>query len=219
LIAPRSTTIIVRFGGHVLIDMKVADFVEAVAAKTPTPGGGAVAALCASLGAALGIMAARYSTGGEPQKAAGELEEIKAALLPMVDQDAEAYNLVSGAYGLPKSNDDEKKRRKEAIQIALKDAAEVPLKVMMTAVRALEALASYSLKCNKNLASDLASGALLLSTGIEGAAHNVRINAVNIADKVIKERLESEERRLSSRAKDLSQQVLRDVEKLRAEKK
>ncbi len=202
-----------------LIDMRIADFVEAVAAKTPTPGGGAVAALSASLGAALGIMAARYSQGPEPLKAAGELEELKAALLPMVDQDAEAYNLVSGAYGLPKGTEEEKKRRKEAIQIALRDAAEVPLKVMMTGVRALESLAHFASKCNKNLASDLASGTLLLATGIEGAAHNVRINAAGIADKAVKERLESEDKRLSARARDLSQHVLKDVEKLHGDKK
>lgn len=202
-----------------LVDMRLSDFIEAVAAKTPTPGGGAVAATASALGTALGIMAARFSTGPEPQKAAGELEELKAVLMPLIDQDAEAYDQVSAAYGLPKSTDEEKKRRKEAIQNALKEAAEVPLKVMGVSVRALEVLTEFASKCNRNLASDLASGALLLGTGVEGAAHNVRINAASILDKPVRERLEAEDRRLSARARETQQHVLREVEKLRAEKK
>jgi len=198
----------------VLVDMRLCDFIEAVAAKTPTPGGGAVAAAACALGSALGTMAARFSSGPEAVAAAGTLEELKAAFVPLVDQDAEAYNQVSAAFGLPKSNDDEKKRRKEAIQNALKEAAEVPLQVMMSALRALQALAEFAPRCNRNLVSDLASAALMLGAGMEGAAHNVRINAAMIDDKPMKERLESEDRRLSAGAGELRARTLADVEKL-----
>ncbi|MBI2931030.1 MAG: cyclodeaminase/cyclohydrolase family protein [Planctomycetes bacterium] len=195
--------------------MKLSDFIEAVAAKTPTPGGGAVAAAACALGAALGTMAARFSAGPEAQHAAGVLEELKSTLVPLVDQDAQAYNLVSAAYGLPKGNDDEKKRRKEAIQNALKEAAEVPLKVMMISQRALEALVEFAPHCNKNLISDLASGSLMLSAGVEGASHNVRINASGLVDKTHRERLETEDRRLFARTFELRARVLGEVETLR----
>jgi formiminotetrahydrofolate cyclodeaminase len=197
-----------------LIDMKLSDFVEAVAAKTATPGGGAVAAAACSMGAALGIMVARYSNGPEAQKGAGELEELKAALLPLVDQDAEAFDHVSAAFGLPKASDEEKKRRKEAIQNALKEAAEVPLKVMMISVRALEALSAFASKGNKNLVSDLATGALMLETGMQGASHNVRVNAASLVDKAAKERLQAEDKRLLARAAELRQRILGEIEKL-----
>jgi len=203
-----------------LVDMKLREFVEAVAAKTPTPGGGAVAAAACSMGAALGIMAARYSEGPEAQASAGALEDLKVALVPLVDQDAEAYDAVSTAFGLPKGTDEEKKRRKAAVQTALKDAAEVPLQTMMTAVRALEAVASLAPHGNRNLASDLASGAIMLTAGLECASHNVLINAAMIVDKEVAERLTAEDERLRVRAQELRKSVLKDVERLqKADKK
>lgn len=202
-----------------LSDMKLADFVEAVAAKTPTPGGGSVAATAASLGAALGIMAARFSQGPEPQEAAGRLEGLKAELLPLIDQDAEAYDRVSSAFGLPKGTEEEKKRRKDVIQNALKEAAQVPLKVMMISLRALEALASYAPKCNRNLASDLGGAMLMLSAGLETAAYNVRINAASITDRAVREGLQQEDRKLMGRAGELRSQLLRELDRLASEKK
>jgi formiminotetrahydrofolate cyclodeaminase len=198
----------------VLVDLKLTDFIESVAAKTPTPGGGAVAAAACALGSALGVMAARFSAGPESLAAAGSLEEMKVAFVPMVDQDAEAYDAVSTAFGLPKGTDEEKRRRKEAIQRALKDAAEVPLKVCLTAVRALELLVDLAPHCNKNLVSDLASGAIMLSAGLESASHNVRINASMLVDKEVAARLTAEDARLTARGAELRKQVLKEAERL-----
>src|SRR5262245_51879358 len=97
-----------------LRDTQLGDFIEAVAAKTPTPGGGSVSAAAASMGAALGIMTARYSDEPKAQEIAAALEGIKGKLVATIDRDAEAYSAVSKAYHLPKKTDDEKARRKEA---------------------------------------------------------------------------------------------------------
>ncbi|MDP6957480.1 MAG: cyclodeaminase/cyclohydrolase family protein, partial [Planctomycetota bacterium] len=44
-----------------LADQTLRDFLEQVASRNPTPGGGSVSAMAGSLGAALGIMTARFT--------------------------------------------------------------------------------------------------------------------------------------------------------------
>jgi formiminotetrahydrofolate cyclodeaminase len=193
-----------------LIDNRVADFVEAVAAKTPTPGGGSVSALVGTLGAALGVMAARYSDDPEAERA---MDGVKGEFLPLVDADARAYGQVNAAMALPRGTDDEKRRRKAALQNALGEAAEVPLKAMMVAVRGLEALRALAPRCNKHLVSDLVSAALFLEAGLTGCGENVRVNAASIADEGRRDRLLREHARLASSGAEHRERVLQDAKK------
>jgi formiminotetrahydrofolate cyclodeaminase len=170
-----------------LIDARFNDLVEAVAAKTPTPGGGSVSAAVGALGSALGIMAARYSDAAEVETG---LEEIKGEFLKLVDADAEAYGQVNSAMSLPKGTPDEKVRRKAAVQNALSDAAEVPLKGMALAVRGLSILAALAPRCNKHLVSDLVGAVHFLGAALAGCGENVTVNAASIQDSARRERLE-----------------------------
>jgi formiminotetrahydrofolate cyclodeaminase len=185
-------------------EMKLSDFLEKIAAKTPTPGGGSVSAAVGAMGAALGVMTARYSDASEPEHA---LDEIKNEFLALVGADAEAYGQVNSAMALPKDSDDTKRRRKEALQIALGEASEVPLKGMMLAVRGLKALADLAPTCNKNLVSDLAGAATFLESALSGCGENVRINAVALTDKVRRARLEKEHDRLDAEGKALREKI------------
>jgi formiminotetrahydrofolate cyclodeaminase len=196
-------------------DSRLSDFVEAVAAKTPTPGGGSVSAAVGAMGAALGVMTARFSDAPE---AANALDEVKNGLLPLVDADAEAYGQVSRTMALPKATDEEKKRRKEALQIALAEAAEVPLKGMMLALRGLKALSSLAPGCSRHLASDLAGAAQFLESALLGCGENVKINAASLVDKERRLRLEQERARMTAEAAGLKASVLRGAEKLYAGK-
>ena len=107
--------------------MKLSDFLEKVAAKTPTPGGGSVSAAVGAMGAALGVMTARYSEAPDPER---ELDQLKNEFLALVDSDAEAYGQVNSAMALPKDSDDTKRRRIEALLLALRVEREVELKGM-----------------------------------------------------------------------------------------
>jgi formiminotetrahydrofolate cyclodeaminase len=185
-------------------EMKLSDFLEKIAAKTPTPGGGSVSAAVGAMGAALGVMTARYSDASEPEHA---LDEIKNEFLVLVDADAEAYGQVNSAMALPKDSDDTKRRRKEALQIALGEASEVPLKGMMLAVRGLKALADLAPICNKNLVSDLAGATTFLQSALSGCGENVRINAVLLTDKVRRARLEKEHDRLDGEGRALREKI------------
>ena len=185
-------------------DMKLSDFLEKIAAKTPTPGGGSVSAAVGAMGAALGVMTARYSDAGDPERA---LDEIKNEFLTLVDADAEAYGAVNSAMSLPKDSDDTKRRRKEALQIALGEASEVPLKGMLLAVRGLKALADLAPICNKNLVSDLAGAATFLHSALLGCGENVKINAMSLTDKIRRSRLEKEHERLVAEGRSLAEKI------------
>jgi len=197
-----------------LIDLTLRDFAESVAAKTSTPGGGSVSAYAAALGASLGIMAARYSEGAPAAEAARALEGLKDRFIGLVDRDTEAYSKVSTAYGLPKKTDEDKAKRRAAIQSALVDAADVPLQAMRSAVEALKSLEPLSSGCNRNLASDLAGGALLLKSGLDGCSWNVRINAAALTDPARRAALESECGRLLSEGTARAEAVLAHAARL-----
>jgi formiminotetrahydrofolate cyclodeaminase len=194
---------------------RLSDFVEAVAAKTPTPGGGSVSAAVGALGAALGVMAARFSDAPEAERA---LDEVKNAFLPLIDQDAEAYGQVNSAMALPKGSDEEKKRRKEALQNALGEAAEVPLQGMALSLRGLRALADLAPRCNRHLVSDLTAAVGFLEAALWGCGENVRINAAGLADKSRREALEKEHGRRTEEGAELRGRALGEVEKLYARK-
>ena len=156
------------------------------------------------MGAALGVMTARYSDASEPEHA---LDEIKNEFLGLVTADAEAYGQVNSAMALPKDSDDTKRRRKEALQIALGEASEVPLKGMMLAARGLKALADLAPVCNKNLVSDLYGATTFLQSAMSGCGENVRINAALLTDKVRRARLEKEHDRLDSEGRALREKI------------
>lgn len=194
--------------------LRLVDFVEQVAAKTPTPGGGSVSAAVSAMGAALGIMAARFSKSEEIGEPTSRLEEIKSELTRLVDADAEAYDLVHAARGLPKDTDEEKARRADAIQNALGEAAQVPLKGMQLAVEALEALKGMAPHVSKYLISDLGTAAALLEAGMKGCEMNVLINVQSMKDRKVTGPLKKESAELGRKGKNAGGLILRHVRKL-----
>lgn len=157
-------------------------FLDAVAAKTPTPGGGSVSALAAALGAAIGAMAAAFTETPAGREAGAALREALEGLLPLVDADAAAYGAVHRALQLPRGTPEEKRARAEILQAALREAADVPLDGMRRCVAALERTASFAAACNPNLRADLGVSSLLLEAACRGAGLNVGVNLQWIAD-------------------------------------
>jgi glutamate formiminotransferase/formiminotetrahydrofolate cyclodeaminase len=108
---------------------------------------------------------------------------LKKQLMATVDEDTQAFNGIMLAFQLPKSNDEEKAARKNAIQLATKKAIEVPLKVMTLGLASMEITYEMALKGNPNSVSDAGVGALCARTAVAGAYLNVRINAAGFDDK------------------------------------
>ncbi len=175
-----------------LADQTLRQFLEQVASRNPTPGGGSVSAAAGSLGVALGIMTARYTKDPAAEEASAHLQKELDGFVALIDEDAEAYGKVNAAMALPKNTPEEKSARKDTLQAALRDASEVPLRGMEKAVKSLRALEEVGRVCNPHLVSDLGSSALLLEAGLFGCSLNVRINAQSIRDPEFVERLAKE---------------------------
>ncbi len=174
-----------------LVDMNLTAFANETASESPAPGGGSIAAYVGSLGISLATMVANLSSHKqgwderweEFSDWADKGQHIKDALLKLVDEDTNAFNKIMSAFGLPKSNDDEKRIRKQAIQDATKYAIEIPFKVMNLAYSSLEIIKAMAADGNPNSVSDAGVGALCARAAVMGAFMNVRINAAGYDDK------------------------------------
>jgi formiminotetrahydrofolate cyclodeaminase len=166
-------------------------FLDAVAASTPTPGGGSVSAFAAALSASLGQMVAGLSRKKKSQAAyvdqlSNQIDALRKTaneLTEAIDRDAAAYDAVMAAFKLPQGNAEETRQREDAIQTTTKGASEVPLEVAEKATRLhrqlqqLEAIAAASMK------SDLQVARLMAVAGAKGALANVEINLEGLKDK------------------------------------
>jgi len=129
-----------------------------------------------------------------------------------VDEDTQAFNRLMDAFGLPKNSEEEKARRKEAIQSATLNAMLVPLKVMRLALDSMEVLKAMAETGNPNSVSDAGVGALCARTAVRGALLNVKINAGGLADKVKREEILYEAAYIAEKAETLEQAILEIVE-------
>ena len=198
-----------------LIDLSLTQFAEQTAARSPTPGGGSVAAYVGALGAALGAMAAVFTQGRkgfEAHEAAlaaeiAKLGVLRTRLVALVDEDAKSYDKVTAAFGLPKASDAEKAARKVAIEAATKEAMQTPLGTCRLAVEALEVLDGLAGHVNPNLASDVAVGAGALGSCYRGAWVNVLINLSGLKDEALRARILAEGETLGAKARQIEERV------------
>jgi len=138
-----------------------------VAARTPAPGGGAVAAVTAASAAALVAMAARFA-----DESAGPAEALRARLEPLADADAAAYTEVLAAYRLPADDP----TRRTRITDALATATEVPRQVAAAATEVAALAERLVADGNPNLVGDARVGQLLARAAAEAATALVEIN-------------------------------------------
>lgn len=190
-----------------LIEDSLVAFSEKLAAKTPAPGGGAAGAYAGAMGAALGLMDLRFSKVSGPET---ELEAVRRRFLQLVDEDTEAYNAFDAALKLPKGSPE----RTEAMGRALLRATQVPLSGMEEALKGLRALKAFAGQSNRNLASDLASAAILLQAAARMLRQNVVINTKGGKNPELAARAAELERQIDA----LTGEVLGTVETLYAQK-
>ncbi len=165
-------------------------FLEAVAAPTPTPGGGSVAAFAGAMAASLGQMVAGSSRKKKSQwavvdKLSEALDNMRRAaeeLTAAIDRDADSYDDVMLAFKLPHGDAAETKWREEAIQIATRAAAEVPLEVADRTVALFERLGQLAAIAAASMKSDLDVARWMAAAGAKGALANVEINLDGIKD-------------------------------------
>jgi formiminotetrahydrofolate cyclodeaminase len=171
-------------------DQTVGDWLDALASHAPAPGGGAAAAISAAIGAALVSMVCNL-TIGKPRYAEHEptmtvvldrATALREQALELAAEDAQAFQAVAAAYKLPRTSDTDKEARAAAIQTALLEAADVPLR---TAELAAEVIALAGRICegaNVNVISDVAVAVSSARAALEAASVNVEINLAAMDD-------------------------------------
>jgi formiminotetrahydrofolate cyclodeaminase len=166
--------------------LTVEEFLQAVAAKSPTPGGGAVASVTAALAAALAQMVVQYSIGKKSLAAHDEihkagLERLKndlIAALDLAEEDAKAYGELNELWKLDQNDP----RRKREFPGAVQRAIAAPRRVLDLSLTMLNTMRSLMGLTNSMLASDLAIAAVLADAAARAAAWNMRINLPLLAD-------------------------------------
>lgn len=204
-----------------LINMNLRAFSDETASESPAPGGGSISAYVGSLGAALGTMVANLSAGKrgwEEQinyfsELAAQGQQIKDALLLLVDEDTRAFNRIMNAFGLPKATNEEKAARTAAIEEATKYACEIPYKVMETAFSALPLLEAMISKGNPNSITDAGVGVLCVKTAVRGAYFNVLVNAQGLKDRTFAEEIKRKAADLLQSNHTLADNLIAQVEK------
>jgi formiminotetrahydrofolate cyclodeaminase len=195
---------------------RIGKWLEALASNSPTPGGGAFAALSAASGAALIAMTARLTIGKEKYRdvearmieIADDADAGREELLAMADRDAEAFDDVMAAYKLPRETEAEQAERLRALQTALERAAEVPLIVARRAVYLMGLAEDTVTMGNPNAASDAMSGAAALYAATLSALANVQINAFAFVDETRRGELTEDCARLNDRATAVLREVV-----------
>jgi formiminotetrahydrofolate cyclodeaminase len=202
-----------------LKDLSITEFLQQTASAEPLPGGGCTAALNAALAAGLTEMVANLTIGRkEFQAVEDDMKKIAQAAVDLrqklqndIDKDAQAYQEVLAAFKLPKTTDDDKKQRSDAIQQAFKSAAKVPMGVARDALIIMDLASRAIVRGNQNAVTDGAVAVLAARTAALAAAYNVKINLGAIKDSDFVEELSREIEDLESRAIRKEKEILAHI--------
>lgn len=186
-------------------------FLELVAGKSATPGGGSVAALAGSLAGALGAMVCQLTVGkkkyadvsGELKVVLQKVDVLRYELAFLIEKDSQAFDQVVTAMKMPKNTDWESGQRQARLQEATLLASMVPLEVMEKAVAVLELLPVIADKGNVHSISDVGVANLMGAAAVRGAHLNVKINLPGIDDDAKKKELAGAAAALRARAEEL----------------
>ena len=132
-------------------------------------------------------------------------------LLRLVDEDTAAFNRIMDVFSMPKGTPEEKAARDKAMEEATLYAAQVPLRTMETALKALPLALQMAKEGNPASASDAGVAALAAVAGIRGARLNVRINAASLKDKAPALPLLKRADAIVEEALELEKEVLEEV--------
>lgn len=166
------------------------EYTQNLGAKTPTPGGGAAAAVTGAQSAALAEMVCNFTKENELDIVAilHRSQQIRQSMLEFGDQDIASFDALMASYKLPKITIDEAAKRKETIQSCLIAAANVPLnmiKAIHKFVPDIQYLAKFG---NQNLVTDVGISACLAQATLSSSRFNVLINLRQIRHPAFREK-------------------------------
>lgn len=167
-----------------MLEKKTTEFLEELSSARPVPGGGGASAAVGAFASALGMMVANLTVGKkryadveeEVKEIRSQLEQLRDELVNLTDKDAEAFEPLSRAYGLPKETEEQKEKKERVLEQALYEASIVPMDIMETILKVMRLLKVMGEKGSKIAISDVGVGILFAQAALEGASLNVFIN-------------------------------------------
>lgn len=171
-------------------DQTIETFLENLASKSSTPGGGSAAAIIGAMGAALVSMVANFTIGKKGYESVSadmesllvRSEKYRKQFIDLIQADVDVFNSVMAAYAMPRETDKDKESRSQAIQSALKQATDVPLACATLCLDVIELSRQVTEKGNTNVISDAGIAVLAAEAALGSAALNIYINIANIKD-------------------------------------
>ncbi len=190
-------------------------FLDALASKAPTPGGGGASALAGAVGAALCTMVGNFTVGKKKYAAVEEdvkalmaqAEEVRGELLAQVDADAAAFAPLSQAYAIPKDDPS----RGEVMERCLRVAAAPPMAILRLCCKAIDLHREMLDKGSVIMLSDVGTGAILCRGALLGAALNVKVNTKSMADRAYAQAMDQEADALVEQYTKVADQVYETV--------
>lgn len=166
------------------------DFINELASKAPTPGGGGASAYCGALATALASMVGNLTVGkktyaaveDEVKEALIQLEEQRNKFVELIDKDAQAFEPLSRAYRLPRATCEELVHKNKVMQQALVGATEVPLEIMEICAQVITTSKFLAHNGSRLALSDVGVAVLFAKAALKGASLNVYANASSMAN-------------------------------------
>lgn len=196
-----------------MLEKRTTEFLKELSSGAAVPGGGGASAAVGAFAAALGMMVTNLTAGkkkyadveAEIMDIREELEALREELVNLTDRDAEAFEPLSKAYGLPKENEEQKKEKERVMEQALLEASAVPMQIMEVALKVMRRLKVLGEKGSRLAVSDVGVGILFAQAALEGASLNVFINT-----KMMKNREQAEEMNMRTEAMITQGKTLKD---------
>lgn len=202
-----------------MLEKRTTEFLEELSSARPVPGGGGASAAVGAFASALGMMVANLTVGKkryanveeEVKEVRSQLEILRDELVALTDRDAEAFEPLSRAYGLPKETEEQKAEKEKILEQALYEASIVPMDIMETILKTMRLLKVMGEKGSKIAISDVGVGILFAQAALEGASLNVFINTNLMKDQGRAEELNQKADAMICEGRELKEEIYAGV--------
>ena len=202
-----------------MAEQNMQEFIEVLSSKAAEPGGGGACAYVAAAGMALGAMVANLTTGKkkyaqyqeEIEELLSKAEQLSKELMTYMDKDAESFEPLSKAYGLPKDTKEQQEYKEAVMEKALKEASLTPVALMEKILEALKILERLSVVGSRLAISDVGAGVQLCKAALNGASLNVFINTKLMKDTETAEELNTRTDALLIEGNELADRIYEEV--------
>lgn len=202
-----------------MAEQNMQEFIKVLSSKAAVPGGGGACAYVAAAGMALGAMVANLTTGKkkyaqyqeEIEELLSKTEQLSKELMTYMDKDAESFEPLSKAYGLPKDTKEQQEYKDAVMEKALKEASLTPVALMEKILDVLKILERLSVVGSRLAISDVGAGVQLCKAALNGASLNVFINTKLMKDTETAEELNTRTDALLIEGNELADRIYEEV--------